>query len=391
MRIAQIAPLTEAIPPKLYGGTERVIFWLTEELVVLGHQVTLFASGDSRTSARLAPAWPKALRLDGEVRDANALHMMMLELVRQQATDFDILHFHLDYYPFSLFCRQATPFLSTLHGRLDLPEHQPLFTTFSSVPLVSISDAQRGPVPQARFLRTIHHGLPGDLLTPQPIEPSYLAFIGRVSPEKGTDQAIRIAQRCGLPLKIAAKIDTADRDYFQQRVRPLLNSPAVEFIGEIGDAEKPAFLSGAIALLLPIDWPEPFGLVTIEAMACGTPVVAFNRGAVPEIVEHGVTGFVVEDETSAAAALARIPLLSRATVRSRFEQRFTSRRMAHDYVALYGELIAANEPRQRAVAQARAVWASSGHRPRQVGSSGRVSGNSSQTEVRPQSAMNARP
>jgi glycosyltransferase involved in cell wall biosynthesis len=392
MRIAQIAPLTESVPPKLYGGTERVIYWLTEELVALGHEVTLFASGDSRTSANLVPVWPRALRLDGEVCDGNALHMMMLELVRRQAPEFDLLHFHLDYYPFSLFSRQPTPFVTTLHGRLDLPEHQPVFTAFSSIPVVSISDAQRRPVPRAGWVRTIHHGLPSAILTPQPVKPAYLAFMGRISPEKGTDQAIHIARRCGLPLRIAAKVDNVDREYFEQRIRPLLNSPAIEFIGEIGDAEKSSFLSGAIALLAPIDWPEPFGLVAIEAMACGTPVIAFNRGAVPEIVEPGVTGFVVEDETSAVAAVARAPSLSRATIRSRFEQRFTARRMGEDYVALYRELIEAAEARRRLVAQARAARSGSGRRQGQAASkSGRVSGNSSHTEARPQTAMNARP
>jgi glycosyltransferase involved in cell wall biosynthesis len=344
MRIAQIAPLTEAIPPKLYGGTERVIYWLTEELVALGHDITLFASGDSQTSATLVPVWPKALRLDGTVSDACALHMTMLEHVRRRAADFDLLHFHLDYYPFSLFSRQATPFVTTLHGRLDLPEHQPTFTTFSAIPVVSISDAQRAPLPQAGWVRTIHHGVPAGLLTPQPVKPAYLAFIGRISPEKGTDRAIRIAQRCRLPLKIAAKVDKVDREYFELRIRPLLDLPGVEFIGEISDAEKPAFFSGAIALLAPIDWPEPFGLVTIEAMACGTPVIAFNRGAIPEIVEDGVTGFVVEDEPGAAAAVDRVGCLSRKKIRSRFEDRFTARRMAEDYVTLYRGLIAAADP-----------------------------------------------
>src|SRR5947209_5930585 len=238
MQIAQIAPLTEAIPPKLYGGTERVVYWLVEELVALGHDVTLFASGDSHTSAKLEAFWPRALRLDGSIRDPNALHMMMLEHVRRQASDFDVLHFHLDYYPFSLFSRQATPFLTTLHGRLDLPEHQPVFTTFSSIPVVSISDSQRTPVPQARFIATIHHGMPEQLLIPQPVKPSYLAFVGRISPEKGIEHAIRIAQGCGLPLKIAAKVDRLDREYFEERIRPLLSLPGMEHIGEISDAEK---------------------------------------------------------------------------------------------------------------------------------------------------------
>ena len=389
MRIAQIAPLTEAIPPKLYGGTERVIHWLTEELVALGHEVTLFASGDSCTSAELVPIWPKALRLDGAVSDPRALHMTMLEQVRRRASDFDILHFHLDYYPFSLFSRQPIPFLTTLHGRLDLPEHQPVFTTFSSIPVVSISDAQRKPVPQARFVATIHHGIPEHLLTPQTVAPSYLAFIGRISPEKGIEHAIRIAQSCGLPLKIAAKIDKVDRDYFEQRVRPLLALPGIEHIGEISDAEKSAFLSGAIAVLAPIDWPEPFGLVMIEAMACAAPVIAFNRGAVSEIVEHGLTGFVVEDETSAVAALDQVPALSRPAIRRHFEQRFTGRRMAEDYLASYEELIAAAQSSRRFAAHP-SVGRVAASRPASQSVSGRVSG-SSAANPKPQTAVNARP
>jgi glycosyltransferase involved in cell wall biosynthesis len=355
MRIAQIAPLTEAIPPRLYGGTERVIHWLTEELVAIGHQVTLFASGDSHTSARLVPIWPKALRLDGAVRDACALHMMMLEHVRRQSADFDILHFHLDYYPFSLFARQPTPFVTTLHGRLDLPEHQPVFTTFASVPIVSISDSQRRPLPQAGWIRTVHHGVPERLLCPRPASPAYLAYLGRISPEKATDRAIRIARRCGLALKIAAKIDPLDRDYFEQSIRPLLGSADVEHIGEISDAEKSAFLSGAIALLAPLDWDEPFGLVMIEAMACGTPVIAFNRGAAAEIVEDGLTGFIVQGETAAVKAVERVAALSRPAIRRRFEQRFTARRMARDYLDVYRELIGTAEQRPRGVARLRAV------------------------------------
>ncbi len=353
MRIAQIAPLTEAVPPTLYGGTERVISWLTEELVALGHDVTLFASGDSVTRAKLESAWPRALRLDGTVRDANALHMMMIEQVCRRADTFDFLHFHLDYYPFSLMSRQATPFLTTLHGRLDLPEHQPVFATFASVPVVSISNAQRRPVSGANWVATVQHGLPENLLRPGQARPSYLAFLGRISPEKRVDVAIRIAQRSGLPLKIAAKIDRVDADYFDATICPLLRLPNVEYIGEIGDDRKADFLSGAIALLVPIDWPEPFGLVMIEAMACGAPVVAFNRGSVAEIVEDGVTGFVVEDETSAVGAVREAALLSRAAIRKRFEQRFTSRRMAEDYLDLYRKLIddrrIAAAPRQLSV------------------------------------------
>jgi glycosyltransferase involved in cell wall biosynthesis len=335
MHIAQIAPLTEAVPPKLYGGTERVVSWLTEELIALGHQITLFASGDSVTSARLEASWPRALRLDGSVRDPNALHMMMLERVYQRAGEFDILHFHLDYYPFSLFSRQPTPFVTTLHGRLDLPEHQPVFDTFSHIPLVSISNAQRRPLPQANWVRTVHHGLPENLLKPEPIKPSYFAFLGRIAPEKGVDRAIRIAQHCGAPLKVAAKVDSVDREYFEEQILPMMKSAHVDYIGEIADTHKSEFLSGALALLVPIDWPEPFGLVMIEAMACGTPVIAFNRGSAPEVIEDGLTGFIVEDINGAIGAVDRLSHLSRAAIRRRFEQRFTARRMAQDYLAVF--------------------------------------------------------
>ncbi len=349
MRIAQISPLTEAVPPKLYGGTERVISWLTEELVGLGHDVTLFASGDSVTTARLEPMWPRALRLDGSVRDPNALHMMMVEEVCRRAKDFDLLHFHLDYYPFSVMSRQAIPFVTTLHGRLDLPEHQPVFSTFSSIPLVSISNSQRRPVPNAKWIGTVHHGLPENLLRPEQAKPSYLAFLGRISPEKAVDRAIRIAERCGLPLKIAAKVDGADQDYFDEKILPLLSKPHVDFIGEITDAQKSEFLSGALALIVPIDWPEPFGLVMIEAMACGTPVIAFNRGSVPEIIEDGLTGFIVEDETSAVGAIRQLPRLSRAAIRKRFEERFTARRMAEQYLSVYRGLMDAASLRPKIV------------------------------------------
>ena len=353
MRIAQIAPLTEAIPPKLYGGTERVVYWLTEELVALGNDVTLFASGDSCTSAKLEATWPKALRLDGSIRDANALHMVMLEGVRQRSDEFDLLHFHLDYYPFSLFARQPTPFLTTLHGRLDLPEHQPVFHTFSSVPLISISNSQRRPVQQANWLRTIYHGVPEKLLTPRPVKPTYLAVLGRIAPEKSIDRAIRIANRCGMPLKIAAKVDRADQEYYDEIIRPLIeDSPNVEYVGEINDREKSDFLSGAIALMVTIDWPEPFGLVMIEAMACGTPVIAFNRGSVPEIVEDDLTGYIVEDEISGVSAVSRISLLDRKKVRQRFEERFTARRMALDYLSAYRSIMKAEVPRLKVVTAA---------------------------------------
>jgi glycosyltransferase involved in cell wall biosynthesis len=351
LRIAQISPLTEAVPPKLYGGTERVISWLTEELVAQGHDVTLFASGDSLTAAKLEPMWPTALRLDGSVRDPNALHMTMVERVCRRAREFDLLHFHLDYYPFSVMSRQSTPFVTTLHGRLDLPEHQPVFSTFASIPVVSISNAQRRPAPNAHWIGTVHHGLPENLLRPEPTKPSYLAFLGRISPEKRVDRAIHIAERCGLTLRIAAKVDAVDQDYFDEEVRPLLAKPHVDYVGEITDAQKSEFLSSAIALVVPIDWPEPFGLVMIEAMACGTPVIAFNRGAVTEVIEDGVTGFVVEDETSAVGAVRQLSRLSRDIVRRRFEERFTARRMAAEYLQLYRGLIggAAQRPRIAAV------------------------------------------
>ena len=349
MRIAQIAPLTEAIPPKFYGGTERVVSWLTEELVALGHEVTLFASGDSVTAAKLEPMSQRALRLDGSIRDPIALHMVMLEHVRRRAAEFDLLHFHLDYYPFSVFSRQTTPFLTTLHGRLDLNEHQSVFETFNDVPVVSISSAQRRPVPSAHWVRTVHHGLPEKLLTPLPVAPEYLAVLGRISPEKGIDRAVRIAALAKTPLRIAAKIDRVDRDYFAREIKPLFTEPHVEFIGEISDGEKSEFLSGAKALLMPIDWPEPFGLVMIEAMACGTPVIAYDSGSVSEIVEDGLTGFIVADEQAAAAAVQKIDRLPRDKIRRRFEERFTARRMAHDYEAIYNWMVTTAKPRLRVV------------------------------------------
>jgi glycosyltransferase involved in cell wall biosynthesis len=346
MKIAQIAPLTEAVPPKLYGGTERVVSWLTEALVEQGHDVTLFASGDSVTAAKLEPMCPRALRLDGAIRDPSALQALMLEHVARRAPEFDLLHFHLDYHPFSIFSRQRTPFVTTLHGRLDLPELQPVFDAFPNAPLVSISNAQRLPLPNANWIGTVHHGLPSELLKPAPAAQTYLAFLGRVSPEKGLDRAIQIAARSGLPLKIAAKVDKNDTDYFRTVIRPLLNNGDVEFIGEIGDGEKAQFLSGALALLVPIDWPEPFGLVMIEAMACGTPVLAFSGGSVPEIVEDGLTGAIVENVEEAIIALPLVIALDRKKVRQRFVQRFSATRMARDYLGLYRSLV--NMPRSLA-------------------------------------------
>ncbi len=349
MRIAQIAPLHEAVPPKLYGGTERVVSFLTEELVALGHDVTLFASGDSVTSATLEPIWPRALRLDPAIRDPIAPHMLLMEAARRKADAFDVLHFHMDYWSFSMFSRQRTPFVTTMHGRLDLPELQPVFNTFPHVPIVSISDSQRRPLPQANYVRTVHHGIPEKLLTPQDKKQEYLAFLGRIAPEKGPDKAIRIARAAGIPLKIAAKVDRVDQVYFDTVIRPMLAEGGVEMIGEINDAQKPDFLSGAVGLLMPIDWPEPFGLVMIEAMACGTPVIAFNRGSVPEIVEPGLTGFIVEDEMSAIGAAQRLGTLPRDKVRKRFEERFTAKRMAEDYLDIYRSLAGEHRSVLRAV------------------------------------------
>jgi glycosyltransferase involved in cell wall biosynthesis len=348
MRIAQIAPLTESVPPRLYGGTERVVSYLTEALVEMGHEVTLFASGDSKTSAHLESAWPMALRFDRSLRDPIAPHMTQMESVCRAARDFDVLHSHLDYWMFSLLTRTGTPAITTLHGRLDLPEIAAMYD-LTQAPVVSISDAQRKPLPNANFVRTIYHGLPENLLTPQPVKPSYLAFLGRIAPEKRPDRAIAIARRAGIPLKMAAKVDRVDQEYFDTVIKPMLDGPGVEMIGEIGDAEKPAFLSGAHALLLPIDWPEPFGLVMIEAMACGTPTIAFPAGSVPEIIDDGITGFIVKDEDRAVAAIDRLGELDRTEVRRQFETRFTAQRMAEDYVQLYHRMAVGARPLLRVV------------------------------------------
>ncbi|MCR0981443.1 glycosyltransferase family 4 protein [Roseomonas populi] len=355
MRIAQVAPLHEAVPPKLYGGTERIVSFLTEALVERGHEVTLFATADAVTKANLVPMRDKALRLDPTVRDCCAPHMLMLETVARRAAEFDAIHFHLDYLPFSLFSRQSVPWVTTLHGRLDLPELEPVFDAFPEARVVSISDAQRRPLPRANWAATIHHGLPRDLLTPQG-SPSgdgsdgYLAFLGRICPEKRPDRAIKIASLSGVPLKMAAKVDKVDAEYFAKEIEPLLGGADVDFVGEICDIRKPGFLSGARALLLPIDWPEPFGLVMIEAMACGTPVIAYPAGSVPEVVEDGLTGFIVRNEEEAAAAVARLPTLDRARIRRRFEERFTADRMAADYEALYERMMTETRPRIRLAA-----------------------------------------
>lgn len=339
MRIAQVAPLYESCPPQLYGGTERVVSYLTEELVRLGHEVTLFASGDSRTDAVLQAPCAQALRLDPSCRDPLAHHMVMLNRVMTCADLFDVIHFHTDYLHFPLFARRAARTLTTLHGRLDLPDLPAVYREFPMMPLASISDAQRQPLWWANWKATIYHGLPLDLYRRGDGKGGYLAFLGRISPEKRLDRAIQIAQAVGLPLRVAAKVDKADLDYFETMIRPLLTDPLVEFIGEIGEAEKGPFLGEALALLFPIDWPEPFGLVMIEAMANGTPVIAFPGGSVPEIIENGVTGFIVDSVKAAASALGRIGSIDRAVVRRRFEQRFSAERMARDYLRVYQHLL----------------------------------------------------
>jgi glycosyltransferase involved in cell wall biosynthesis len=340
MKIAQIAPLMESVPPRLYGGTERIVSYLTDELVRLGHEVTLFASADSITAAELVGCASMALRLDGNVRDPNPYYMLMLDRVRQLAEEFDILHFHIDQFHFPLFAQMADRTVTTLHGRQDLPDLKPLYLGFSQMPLVSISNDQRGPIANANFVGTVHHGLPENLHNPiyNP-RGGYVAFLGRISPEKRPDRAIRIARTLGIPLKIAAKVDKIDEAYFREKIVPLLNDPGVEFIGEINERSKAEFLGEAQALLFPIDWPEPFGLVMIEAMACGTPVLAFRRGSVSEIIDQGVTGAIVDTMEEAVRMLPQVLAFDRRAVRRRFEQRFSSARMATDYVALYRSLL----------------------------------------------------
>ncbi len=339
MRIAQVAPLFESVPPKLYGGTERVVSWLTEELVRMGHDVTLFASGDSHTSARLISAAPRALRLNEQIADEFPYLLLELEQVKQHALEFDVIHWHVDYMAFPISRCIPTPQINTLHGRLDLPDLPPLYKEFRDIPVVSISDAQRQPLPWINWQATVHHGMPADLLTPHNAQGKYLAVIGRISPEKGVDTAIEIAKRAGVPLRIAAKISKPDQPYYEQVIRPLLDHPLVEFVGEIAQKEKDDFIGNAYAVLFPIQWPEPFGIVMIEAMACGTPVIAFPGGSVREVQEDGITGYVVNSVQEAVRAVARVAEIDRRGVRRAFEERFTSARMARDYVALYHRIM----------------------------------------------------
>lgn len=348
MRIAQVSPLYESVPPQTYGGTERVVSFLTEELVHAGHDVTLYASGDSRTAARLVPVTERALRLDPDSVDSLAHHVLMMERVMRDISAYDIVHYHIDYLHFPLSRRIHVPHVTTLHGRLDLKDLPPLYDEFQDMPVVSISDSQRAPLPQARWHSTVHHGLPRDLYRPSDTPDDYLLFIGRVSREKRVDRAIEVARRSGLKLRIAAKIDQADEVYFHEQIEPLFAEPFVEYLGEVGEAEKGALISGARALLFLIDWPEPFGLVMIEAMACGTPTIAWKAGSVTEILTDGLTGFIVRSVDEAAAAVGRLPSLSRRSIRREFDERFTASRMAADYVAVYEDLIA-NWPARHAV------------------------------------------
>jgi glycosyltransferase involved in cell wall biosynthesis len=340
MKIAQIGPLMESVPPRLYGGTERIVSYLTDELVRLGHDVTLFASGDSVSAAHLVPCVPRALRLDPNVRDTIPYYMLMLDRVNELADDFDILHFHIDQFHFPLFRPIAQRTVTTTHGRQDLHDLRPLYLGFSDMPLVSISNAQRLPIPNANFVATVYHGIPVQLHKPT-YRPrgGYLAFLGRISPEKRPDRAIAIARAVGMPLKIAAKVDKVDEEYFRAKIEPLLDQPGIEFVGEIDERAKTDFLGDASALLFPIDWPEPFGLSMIEAMACGTPVLAFRQGSVPEIVDPGLTGVIVDDVDDAIRKMPELLSLDRRRVRQRFEERFSATRMARDYLALYHALL----------------------------------------------------
>jgi glycosyltransferase involved in cell wall biosynthesis len=340
MRIALIAPLIESVPPRLYGGTERIVSYLAEELVAQGHDVTLFASAESVTAARLVPCCEEALRLDPDVRDVIPYYMLLMDKVRSLASQFDILHFHIDQFHFPVFRDISHKTVTTLHGRQDLPDLKRLYAGFPEMPLVSISLAQRAPIPDVSFVGNVAHGLPRDLLGPSfSARGGYLAFLGRIAPEKRVDRAIEIARAVGLPLKIAAKVDKVDEAYFHTVIEPLLDQPGIEYVGEIDDRAKSRFLGDARALLFPIDWPEPFGLVMIEAMACGTPVLAFNRGAVAEVIDAGVTGYAVENVGEAVCRIGSVLALDRGQVRRRFEERFTASRMTGDYLGIYAALI----------------------------------------------------
>ncbi len=339
MRIAQISPLSESVPPKFYGGTERVVHYLTEELIAQGHEVTLYASGDSKTNARLVPGSETALRLNGNVVDALAPHFTMMEQIEKDAHKYDIIHSHIDYLFYPYIKRNNYHILTTLHGRLDIPELHPLYKEYFNVPVVSISNSQRKPLPHANWKKTVYHGLPMDLYSFNSTAEQYLIFVGRISPEKRVDRAIEIAINAGIPLRIAAKVDKVDAEYFDTKIKKLINHPLIEMIGEVGDKEKQELLGGALGLLFPIDWPEPFGLVMIEAMACGTPVIAYKCGSIPEVIDEGVTGFVVNSQEEAVKAVGKLPELSREECRKTFEKRFSVQAMTRDYISVYKSLI----------------------------------------------------
>ncbi|MEY9524439.1 glycosyltransferase involved in cell wall biosynthesis [Bradyrhizobium japonicum] len=340
MRIAQLAPLAESVPPKLYGGTERVIDWLVNELVEFGHEVTLFASGDSMTKGKLHAVWPRALRLGRKGADPNAACALLLEAIAERSRDFDVIHSHVDWLPLPVLSRTGVPFLTTMHGRLDLPGLPQVIGAFADAPFVSISADQRRPLPEANWIATIQHGLPKDMFRPSYEPGSYLAFLGRLTADKGPEDAIRIARAARMPLRIAAKIPRAETAYFKNKLEPNIDGRQVQLVGEVDDAKKQPFLANAAGLLFPINWPEPFGLVMIEAMACGTPVIAYRSGSVPEVVEDGVTGFIVDGEEQAIRAVKELRRLDRRVVRARFEERFVASRMANDYETRYRELVA---------------------------------------------------
>lgn len=339
MKIAQVSPLYESVPPKTYGGSERIVSYLTEELVKQGHEVTLFASGDSVTQAQLIAPCEQSLRLCESCIDQFAYHVIQMEMVQREMINFDMVHYHIDYMHFPYSRRAITPHVTTLHGRLNIPDLVPLYREFNEIPVVSISDSQRLPLPHANWTGTVYHGLPTDLYQFQENEGKYLAFIGRISPEKRLDRAIEIAKKAGIPLKVAAKIDKVDQEYFDTHIKHLIDDPLIEFIGEIGESQKGEFLGNALALLFPIDWPEPFGLVMIESMACGTPVIAYENGSVPEVIESGKTGFIVNSQEEAVKAVHQLYKISRKVCRQTFEHRFSATRMANDYLQIYNQLI----------------------------------------------------
>lgn len=335
MKIAQVSPLYESVPPKMYGGTERIVSFLTEELVGQGHEVTLFASNDSQTSARLIPCCDRALRLDKNCLDQLAPHVLQLEQVQQRLFEFDMVHYHVDHIHFPLAKRSSIAHITTSHGRMNIPEYNALYREFREIPMVSISYSQRRPLPWANWVGTVYHGLPENLYRFQEKEGKYLAFLGRISPEKRVDRAIEIAKKAGIPLKIAAKIAKSDQEYYEQKIRPMMDDPLVEFIGEIGEEEKGDFLGNALATLFPIDWPEPFGLVMIESMACGTPVIAYENGSVPEVIDDGLSGFIVQSRQEALKAIDKLHNINRKTCRETFERRFSVNRMARNYISIY--------------------------------------------------------